>query len=164
MERLWAPWRMSYIERIEDLGGCFLCEARDNPAKDEENLVLWRGDTVFCIMNRYPYNNGHLMVAPYRHEGQLGAMEVPELAELMEGLVKSQAMLARVVSPHGYNVGLNLGRTAGAGLADHLHFHIVPRWDGDTNFMPVLADVKTIPQALEDLYAQLVVAATESGG
>ena len=155
MERLWAPWRMAYIDANDGSGGCFLCAAGARPENDSANLVVWRNENVLCIMNRFPYNNGHLMVAPLTHTGQLASLAERERLALFEGLVDAQALLQRVASPHGFNIGLNLGRAAGAGLADHLHFHVVPRWDGDTNFMPVLADTKVVPEALSDLYAKL---------
>jgi len=155
MKRLWAPWRMTYINGIPKSTGCFLCEAARDPAGDLKNLVVWRSGKVFCIMNRFPYNNGHLMVAPLGHGGELAGLSVDERASLVEGLARSQALLEKVMKPDGFNMGLNVGKTAGAGVTDHLHVHIVPRWDGDTNFMPVLADTKVMPEALSDLYAKL---------
>ncbi|HUV39281.1 MAG TPA: HIT domain-containing protein [Planctomycetota bacterium] len=150
MKNLWAPWRMSYIQNDVDSGDeCFLCRACR--AADEECLVLWRSELAFCIVNRYPYNNGHLLIAPNRHVGEVEALTDDEMTALMRDTVRAQKLLTRVVHPHGFNWGLNIGRAAGAGLVDHLHMHIVPRWSGDTNFMPVFADVKVIPQALEDL-------------
>ena len=150
MKNLWAPWRMSYIQNDVDSGDeCFLCRACR--AADEECLVLWRSELAFCIVNRYPYNNGHLLIAPNRHVGEGEARTDDEMTALMRDTVRAQKLLTRVVHPHGFNWGLNIGRAAGAGLVDHLHMHIVPRWSGDTNFMPVFADVKVIPQALEDL-------------
>ncbi len=156
MERLWAPWRMTYINGDMCSGKCFICAAAGDPEADAANLVVWRNDLAICIMNRFPYNNGHLLVAPVRHGGEMGELDEAERSALFAGLVDSKALLERVMAPQGFNVGLNLGRTAGAGLVDHLHFHIVPRWDGDTNFMPVLGDTKVMPQALSDLYDKLV--------
>jgi len=155
MERLWAPWRMKYIERVEDDEGCFLCEAARAAEPSAENLLVWKDELSLCIMNRFPYNNGHLLVAPLRHRGGLDALSAEERAGLMEGLLKTRRLLSEVMSPEGFNVGLNLGRASGAGLAEHLHFHIVPRWSGDTNYRPVVADTKVIPEALEDLHAKL---------
>ena len=161
MERLWAPWRMMYIRGLDKGDGCFLCEAGRHEEKDEENFVIWRTDQAFCIMNRFPYNNGHLLISPHCHEASLSAVGCDTRAALMEGLTVTQKLLERVLTPDGFNVGINLGRVAGAGLAEHLHIHIVPRWDGDTNFMPVISDTKVVPQALSDLYAKLKEAAEE---
>ena len=155
MERLWAPWRMAYINGIEEEVPCFLCAAIANAADDARNLVVWRTRDVICVMNRFPYNSGHLMIAPCRHGGELAGLSAPERAFLFDGVVSAKALLEKTLKPHGFNIGLNLGRAAGAGLIDHLHFHVVPRWDGDTNFMPVLADTKVMPQSLSDLYAKL---------
>ncbi|MCD6405554.1 MAG: HIT domain-containing protein [Planctomycetes bacterium] len=155
MKRLWAPWRMKYIEEIPKTDGCFLCEAAEAGEAGDENLVVWREDLALCVMNRYPYNNGHLLVAPCRHEGEIGSLCEEERAALFGGLVRAKDLLQKVMSPDGFNIGLNLGRVAGAGLESHLHFHVVPRWNGDTNFMPVLADTKVIPEALSDLCGKL---------
>ena len=134
--------------------GCFLCNAAGED-RDEENLILHRAAECFCIMNRYPYNNGHLLMAPYRHVADLDDLTEGEMLALMQLLRASKAALARVMSPDGFNIGVNLGRSAGAGLEAHLHLHIVPRWQGDTNFMPVFAEAKVIPQALSALWTQL---------
>ena len=155
MERLWAPWRMTYINGIGKSGGCFLCAAANETARDDENLVVWRNPDAFCVINRFPYNNGHLLVAPARHTGELADLTDGQRHAVLEGLILSKALLEKTMKPDGFNMGLNLGRVAGAGLLDHLHFHIVPRWDGDTNFMPVLADTKIMPQHLSDLYVIL---------
>jgi len=156
MRNLWAPWRMEFIKDLRDRRdqGCFLCRAAEEDA-DEENLVVGRGEKCFCVMNRYPYNNGHLLVAPCRHEGALERLDDAELLGLMRLAIRARRALTDLVSPDGFNIGLNLGRTAGAGLVEHLHVHVVPRWDGDTNFMPVIAEAKVIPQALADLCGQL---------
>jgi ATP adenylyltransferase len=161
MERLWAPWRMSYIAKLSDPSECFLCVAAADPAKDDENFVIWRGEHSFCIVNLYPYNNGHLMVAPFRHDGDPGALTRDESADLWAGIVRAQRLLKKVMNPQGFNIGMNIGKTAGAGVAEHLHVHLVPRWEGDTNYMPVLADTKIVPQALSDLYKQLRAAVAE---
>jgi ATP adenylyltransferase len=147
---------VQYI-KAEAPEGCFFCtKAREDD--DEQNHVIWRGRSAFVLLNTYPYNNGHLLVSPIRHEGRVEALTPEELAAMMRDSARAQGLLARVLHAHGFNWGLNVGRCAGAGLVDHLHMHIVPRWDGDTNFMPVLADVKIIPQALEDLHEKLVAA------
>jgi len=146
---------MSYIENDVDSGGaCFLCEAL-KAAEDKDCLVLWRAELTFCIINRYPYNNGHLLIAPNRHVGDVEELTTEEMTAIMSDTVRAQKILTNVCHPHGFNWGLNIGRAAGAGLIDHLHMHIVPRWSGDTNFMPVFADVKVIPQALENLCSLL---------
>jgi ATP adenylyltransferase len=141
-ETLWAPWRLAYIKSPDRpaTGECFLCSGRDRPADDRRNLVLHRGRHALVVLNRFPYNNGHLLVAPYAHKAHLSELT---------------GRLTRAMSPDGFNIGLNLGKVAGAGLPGHLHWHIVPRWNGDTNFMPVLADVNVIPQSLDALYELL---------
>jgi ATP adenylyltransferase len=155
MERLWAPWRMEFILQEKD-GGCFLCDAvAAGPEADRELLVLERGTSAFVIMNRYPYNNGHLLVSPKRHGGEFGEMTAGESAEVMALAQKWQRIICESMSADGFNMGMNLGHCAGAGVADHLHLHIVPRWNGDTNFMPVLADAHVVPQALAELYDKL---------
>ncbi|HRU04470.1 MAG TPA: HIT domain-containing protein [Candidatus Brocadiia bacterium] len=158
-QNLWAPWRMAYVARIgKNDGGCFLCAAADPAATDGHDLVVARDELCVCVMNQFPYNNGHLLVAPRRHEADLEALSAEETAAMMAMIQKGLGLLRRTIKAQGFNVGWNLGRVAGAGLADHLHAHIVPRWAGDTNFMPVVADVKVIPQSLEDLRARLVKA------
>ena len=145
---------MTYVGGISEGKECFLCKALAAGDKDD-CLVLWRSERTFCIINRFPYNNGHLLVAPNRHVGEVEALTDEELCAVMRDTARAQRLLARVMKPHGFNWGLNVGRAAGAGLIDHLHMHVVPRWEGDTNFMPVFADVKVIPQALEDLCSML---------
>ena len=155
MENIWAPWRMEYIEmEIEGLKGCFLCEARDS-TDDRYSLVLERRDNAFAIMNRYPYTNGHIMAVPNRHVADFESLTPEELAGLMRIVQDSISILKKAVSAQGFNVGINLGRSAGAGLADHLHIHVVPRWNGDTNYMPVLSDTKIISQSLEESYTTI---------
>ncbi|GAB4374401.1 MAG: HIT domain-containing protein [Calditrichia bacterium] len=162
MERIWAPWRMEYIDKakIGEEEPCFFCEyIREN--KDEENLILYRGQKAFIIMNRFPYNNGHLMVVPYEHSGDVLNLSPDIEAEMFSLIQLSVAALTKLWKPHGFNIGMNLGRVAGAGVADHLHYHIVPRWQGDTNFMPVLADTKVISEALKKSYEKLSKAIQE---
>ena len=138
---------------------CFLCRIlREGAAKDDENLVIRRGQHGLLLMNRYPYNSGHLLVAPFRHEGTLGALTPAEHGELMALACLAERLLERVAKPDGYNMGINQGAAAGAGLKDHLHLHVVPRWEGDTNFMPVLGNVRVLPQALAEMHAALKVA------
>jgi ATP adenylyltransferase len=154
MDRLWAPWRIGYVTQAHKEAACFLCEAA--AAKDNrEKLVLWRAGTCFSMLNCWPYNNGHMMVAPLAHKADLSDLSDDELLEQMQLLRRCQRNLAAVVKPAGFNVGLNLGRAAGAGVVGHLHWHIVPRWDGDTNFMPVVAEAKVIAQSLESLWELL---------
>jgi ATP adenylyltransferase len=154
METLWAPWRIEYIKEAPK-GGCFLCDILRAGGDDRANLVLKRGAACAVVMNRYPYNNGHLMVAPHRHVARLADLTPEERLETMNLLDLSVAALTSAIRPNGFNIGINLGRVAGAGLETHLHTHIVPRWNGDTNFMPVIGDTKVIPQALDDLWATL---------
>lgn len=164
MKRLWAPWRMEYIESaIAGERGCFLCAAARG-SDDRKSLVVHRGEKCFVIMNRFPYNNGHVMVAPYRHVAELGGLSREEGMELLDLVALSISVLREVMRPDGFNVGINLGRAAGAGVEDHLHVHVVPRWAGDTNFMPVLADVKVIPELLEQTYDKLRAAFERAKG
>jgi len=154
-QQLWAPWRMEFIRAPKE-EGCFLCRIiRDGPAQDTENLVLHRGKTCLLLMNRYPYNVGHLMVTPLRHVATLCVLTPEELSEMMQLACLSERVLDRVAHPQGFNLGINQGAAAGAGLKDHLHLHVVPRWQGDTNFMPVLGGTRVMPQALEEMAARL---------
>ena len=138
---LWAPWRLEYIE-ADEAPRCIFCDP-------DESLVVHRGELAFVLMNRFPYTSGHLMVAPLRHEGQFGGLTDAEALEIHLLAAAAVAALEAEYGPQGLNLGWNLGRAAGAGIIDHLHLHVVPRWVGDTNFMPVLADVRVIPEALE---------------
>lgn len=153
VDRLWAPWRAQYVG-AERAPGCIFCDKQTGD--DAENLVVARGDLCFALLNTFPYNNGHVLVAPYEHTGELGALSAEQSAELFGLTRRVVAGLERVLTPHGFNIGLNVGRVAGAGIEDHLHIHIVPRWDGDTNFMPVLAETRVISQSLEQTYELLV--------
>ncbi len=154
MDRLYAPWRMAYIDQpapnISQAGGtgCVFCDKAESH-DDEKNLVVFRGVSVFVLLNVFPYNNGHVMVVPYRHTASLTDLGDDALLELMTVARQAQAALQTAFHPEGYNLGMNLGTAGGAGIADHLHLHLVPRWNGDTNFMPVLADVKVLPDSLE---------------
>jgi ATP adenylyltransferase len=156
-EQLWAPWRLAYVAAAQPPAGddpCFICRglAEDD---DRRNLIVLRTPLSVVVLNRFPYNNGHLLVAPRAHKGRLGELDNAEVLETMLTLHRMVEVLAGLMHPDGYNIGLNLGRAAGAGLPGHLHWHIVPRWNGDTNFMPVLADVKVIVQSLDALYELL---------
>ena len=155
MERLWAPWRLPYVKELgKSEGGCFLCRTAAS-GDDRENLVVARSGSAFAMLNRWPYNNGHMLVAPNEHKADLSDMTEPELLDQLKLLKRCLKNLKSALSPEGFNVGANLGRTAGAGLADHLHWHIVPRWGADSNFMPVIAATKVIPQALDELWKLL---------
>lgn len=155
-EQIWAPWRLDYIVHSNKpgSGGCFLCEGLASD-QDRANLILRRTDLSVTVLNRYPYTNGHLLVAPLAHKANLGDLSDEELLDCVKTVRRMIAALDQVLQPQGYNVGLNLGQVAGAGLPGHLHWHLVPRWSGDTNFMPVLADANVIPQSLDALYEQL---------
>ncbi|MFC2071180.1 HIT domain-containing protein [Chloroflexota bacterium] len=153
MKQIWAPWRMEYIQ-MEKAEGCILCKA---PGQDSDtvNHILYRGGKNFVIMNRYPYNTGHLMVVPYRHIASLEELTAEEIHEHFDVVSRSIKVLKQVFSPDGLNLGMNIGKVAGAGMEDHIHTHIVPRWHGDTNFMPVIADVRVVPEALTETYQKL---------
>ena len=142
---------MQYILNTDKPQGCFLCKAAACD-DDRASLVVLRLEHCFCLLNRYPYNNGHLLIAPYAHKGDLPELDDAEQLEMMHALQEMEARLRRVMNPDGFNVGLNLGKVSGAGLPGHIHIHVVPRWNGDTNFMPVLADTKVIPQSLDEVF------------
>lgn len=155
MKQLWAPWRMDYIrDNSEGTRECILC-IDDRSGEDRQRLILHRGEHAFVIMNRYPYSNGHLMIAPYRHVATPDGLTDGEALEVHRLLVRCRRVLQERLAPQGFNVGMNLGQAAGAGVADHLHLHIVPRWSGDTNFMAVFGDVRVIPEHLEATYEDL---------
>lgn len=153
MQNLWAPWRIEYILGKRE-PYCIFCPEGDG-LSDEERLILYRGRTTMVMMNKYPYNNGHLLVAPWRHLAGLRELSEDEVIDIMRWVTTCTVILQRVMRPEGFNVGLNLGAAAGAGVEDHLHFHVVPRWPGDTNFLTVLADVRSIPEHLQQTYAKL---------
>ncbi len=152
MKTLWAPWRIDYIKGEKE-DGCIFCR-KPEEENDKKNLILYKGETGFIIMNRYPYTNGHLMAVPYKHTSKLSELNSAERLELMDLTSKCIDILG-AFNAEGFNVGMNMGRAGGAGIEDHLHYHIVPRWSGDTNFMPVIADVKVMPEYLEDTYETL---------
>jgi ATP adenylyltransferase len=158
MDQLWAPWRLAYVTVAKEPSPdepCFLCHGLAS-SDDRGNLVALRTPHSLVVLNKFPYNNGHLLVAPRQHKGRLDELDSDELLETMETVRRMVRTLEDLMHPDGFNIGLNLGRAAGAGLPGHLHWHIVPRWNGDTNFMPVLADVKVIVQSLEAFYDALV--------
>lgn len=157
-QKLWAPWRMEFFRAPKE-EGCFLCRIiAEGPERDAENLVICRRQHGMLLMNRYPYNVGHLMVSPFRHEGELGVLSAEERHELLDLACLGEKLLEAVARPQGFNVGINQGSAAGAGLKDHLHLHVVPRWEGDTNFLPVIGRVRVMPQALWEMHAALVQA------
>ena len=153
-DRLWTPWRMTYIRQGGRDEGCVLCEL---PAQgdDQANHILGRGEHVFAMLNAFPYNPGHLMVMPFRHVGEYGELPPDELGEMMAMTGTAIAALQAESGPHGFNLGMNLGRVGGAGIADHIHLHLVPRWGGDTNFMPIIAQTKVLPELLDETYEKL---------
>ena len=154
MDRIWAPWRMKYISGEHKDEGCIFC-IKPKEDDDRKNLILYRGNYSFIMMNLFPYNNGHLMVAPYRHVADLEALNNDEVLDMMNLVKKGIKAIKRSMRPDGFNTGFNLGRAAGAGIEMHLHFHIVPRWIGDTNFMPTLAATKVISEHILDTYDKL---------
>lgn len=161
---IWAPWRMQYITALGgEGGGCFICGYRDAPSSDAAHLVVARTEDILVIMNRFPYSNGHLLIAPGDHRGDLADFSDDQLRALMCKTRDAKAILADALGAHGFNIGINFGRCAGAGLPDHLHIHIVPRWNGDTNFMAVVGDARVIPEALEQTYARLRESAARLG-
>lgn len=152
MDKLWAPWRMEYIQDsdIQD-NGCIFCN-KPGQSADRENLILYRGAKCFVIMNKYPYNNGHLMIVPYLHTSDTLKLDDPTGVEIWHLINKCVTVLTNLFHPAGFNIGMNLGRAAGAGIDQHVHMHIVPRWNGDTNFMPVIGETKVVSQGLYEAY------------
>ena len=153
MKQLWAPWRMPYLKKGEPKG-CIFCE-KIRRKDDRSNLILYRGLRTFVMMNLYPYSNGHLLVTPYRHVGSIEGLDLPTLTDLMRTTQRAITALRLVFKPDAFNLGVNQGREAGAGIESHVHLHIVPRWNGDTNFMPVLNDTRVIPEDLKSSYDKL---------
>jgi ATP adenylyltransferase len=156
VKHLWAPWRLEYIKSADDEPGCVFCAAVTGD--DEERLVIHRGRRAIALLNKYPYSSGHFMVAPIRHIGEYGELAEDEVLELHRLAAAGMGALALLYAPQGYNLGWNLGRIAGAGVVDHVHLHVVPRWAGDTNFMPVLAEVKVLPEHLAETRRRLAEA------
>ena len=154
LKHLWAPWRIEYILSPDKEPGCLFCRCLGED-DDKKNLVLLRDELCFSMFNRYPYNNGHLMIVPNSHCSRLSDLSEEELVAMMQMTQKLEALLEQEMNPDGFNVGFNLGRPAGAGIKDHLHMHIVPRWNGDTNFMSVLDDMRVVPESLEKLHDSL---------
>lgn len=154
MERIWAPWRMTYISNADHETGCIFCRAGE-AADDRERLVLVRNESSLIMLNRYPYTCGHMMVAPLRHTTDMKDLNDHELLDLMHAVRRSCVLLREVASPDGFNIGINIGKAAGAGVEEHLHIHVVPRWNGDTNVMSVVGDVRVIPEGLMESYDRL---------
>jgi ATP adenylyltransferase len=154
MERLWTPWRMSYIGTAEKPAGCIFC-VKPTEQRDEKNFILHRGERAYVLLNLYPYNSGHLMVVPYLHTGDFATLATEIGAEVLALTQRSITALTTVYRPQGYNVGMNLGEVAGGSISAHLHVHVVPRWGGDTNFMPVTAETKVLPETLDQTYRRL---------
>ncbi|MBI3099648.1 MAG: HIT domain-containing protein [Planctomycetes bacterium] len=153
---LWAPWRMEYIHEVDRLPGCFFCRAiRAATKSDAKNLLILRGRRAFVMLNKYPYNVGHVMIFPKSHTGDLTKIRAAELNECMALAQRMQRALTKAFRPDGFNLGVNLGRSAGAGVLDHVHIHLVPRWSGDCNFMPVLGGTKVHPQSLEECWGTI---------
>jgi ATP adenylyltransferase len=155
LDNLWAPWRSDYIEKPSAGSACVFCELYQPGGDDREKLVLWRGPNTFVLMNRFPYNNGHLLVLPGAHHGRYDELAPDVFAAVHETLARAVRAVETALRPDGMNVGMNLGRVAGAGIPGHLHYHIVPRWNGDTNFMPVIGETKVISQHLLATYDRL---------
>jgi ATP adenylyltransferase len=154
MERLWAPWRMEYIAE-EPRPGCLFCRVIEHPEDRDAALVVWRPKGAIVLLNKFPYNPGHLMVAPHAHVGDLENLDEAQTADLMRALKRTITVLKAAVTPEGFNLGANIGRVAGAGIPDHVHLHVVPRWNGDTNFMPVLGEVKVVNEHVLQTAAKL---------
>ena len=154
MDKLWEPWRSKYITKVGSIKGCIFC-SKPKSKKDRTNHIICRSRHSFSILNIYPYNNGHMMVVPYRHVNDIAKLNDEEILDLMHLLKSSQELLSKTMHPDGYNIGINIGRAAGAGLKDHVHVHLVPRWVGDSNFMPVFTSTKVISESLNALYDKL---------
>jgi len=163
-DNLWAPWRIGYILDVnKDNKGCFLCDNIAQTENDDENYVLWRSEHSVVVFNHYPYNNGHMLIVPQRHIADLSEATDEEMLDLMRLVREAQKCLSLTVHPQGFNVGFNVGRCAGAGLPGHLHVHIVPRWNGDTNFMSVCSNAEVISQSMRELFDQLKETSREHG-
>ena len=154
MKHLWSPWRMKYIQANKKEEGCVFCNVQEMP-DNEENLIVYRGTLSYVIMNRFPYTSGHVLVIPYVHENNLEALDKATRAEMMELATQTMTVLRGIYKPQGFNFGANIGSAAGAGIAPHVHLHIVPRWDGDTNFMSSLGETRVLPEALEETYRRV---------
>ena len=156
MDHIWTPWRMAYICGQEKCDGCVFCRmAAEDEQLDAKNYIVYRGERIFSVLNLYPYNNGHLLVLPYDHVATLEDVPAAAQADMMRMAGYLVALMRDLTAPSGFNLGMNIGKAAGAGIDDHIHLHIVPRWQGDTNFMPVVARARVIPEWLDDTYAKI---------
>lgn len=155
MNRLWTPWRSVYMRQKKDRGRCIFCDAAAAPAADEQNLVVSRGVLSFVLLNRYPYTSGHLMIAPYAHVSRLAGASAETTSEMMSFTRRAEQVLEAAYRPDGLNLGMNLGEAAGAGIEEHIHMHVLPRWKGDANFMTSVGDTRIIPEALDETYRKL---------
>ena len=155
MNKLWAPWRIRYIQKTK-IKRCILCAVAKNRKFDKKQFVISRGNLTFSLLNIYPYNNGHFLVCPVRHVKNIEELKEEEILELFNTLIKTKKLVSKTLKPDAYNIGINLGKISGAGIEKHLHIHAVPRWQGDTNFMPVISNTKVISQSLEELYRRLI--------
>ncbi len=162
-EKLWAPWRIPYIRSLVKDEECFLCHNMAHPEQDDENFLLWRTELSLVVLNCFPYNNGHMLIAPARHIADLDETTEEEMLELLKLIREAKRALSAVLAPHGFNVGMNFGRCSGAGLPGHMHIHIVPRWNGDTNFINVCSNTDVISQSQVELLAELKVVSDEQG-
>jgi ATP adenylyltransferase len=159
MKNLWSPWRSKYIESFKEeqsKGNCIFCDAIDKDISDINNLVVHKSKNTLVMLNLYPYNNGHLMIVPKRHVSKIESLTAEESHELIDEIILAEKVLQKIYVPQGFNIGANLGRAGGAGIEKHIHFHIVPRWNGDTNFMPAIGEIKVISQDLADSKKKLV--------
>ncbi len=154
MKHLWSPWRMSYIKTFKK-NGCVFCGLAAQLPDGPDNLIVFRGEKTFVILNAFPYTSGHIMVLPYRHVSRLAELEPDIRAEMMELVTKATGVLDRLYAPDAYNIGINMGEAAGAGIEEHIHIHIVPRWKGDTNFMTAVGETRVLPEALEETYRRV---------
>ena len=155
MKVVWAPWRMEYVGSDQKNEGCIFCPGNDR-TQDEKKLILYRSEWSIVLMNRFPYSNGHLLIAPLRHTSSFDSLSPDEKLDLLNMVERSASVLKDVMDPAGFNIGMNLGKVAGAGVEDHMHFHIVPRWSGDTNYMTVLGEVRIIPEHIQATYEKLL--------
>jgi len=155
MERLWAPWRVKYVSNPDKEKECIFCK-KSQEKDDKRNLIISRKQYCFALLNIYPYNNGHIMIAPYKHTGDIAQLGENELLEMFSLVKELEVKIKSILNPDGFNIGINIGKSAGAGMENHLHIHLVPRWDGDTNFMATISDTRVISQALEELYELLM--------
>ncbi|MBK5113365.1 MAG: HIT domain-containing protein [Candidatus Heimdallarchaeota archaeon] len=156
MKKIWAPWRIEYIKQPKTDDECFICDVLNNdPINDKKNLILYRGKNAVVLLNLYPYIAGHLLIAPIKHTAELKDLLLKTSSEMWDLTTRTVELLKAAIKPEGFNIGLNLGKVSGAGLKTHVHIHVVPRWSGDTNFMPIITDTRVISQGLTETYSEL---------